>query len=99
FDTGVVFCRRADFEAVGGYDERLRFAEDVAFMTALWRRGRRTGRRLARARRAKVVASTRKFDEHGGWHYFGFFRMAFLRLFGRGDLHTVAERYWYHPSR
>jgi glycosyltransferase involved in cell wall biosynthesis len=99
FDTGVVFCRRADFDAVGGYDERLRFAEDVAFLYALWRRGRRTHRRLVRARRAKAVASTRKFDEHGDWHYFGFFWKAFVHLFGAGDLDATAERYWYHPSR
>jgi len=99
FDTGVVFCRRADFEAAGGYDERLRFAEDVAFLVALWRLGRRTHRRLVRARRAKAVASTRKFDEHGDWHYYGFFWKAFVHLFGAGDIDAVAERYWYHPSR
>ncbi len=98
-DTGVVFCRRADFEAAGGYDERLRFAEDVAFLVALWRLGRRTRRRLVRARRAKAVASTRKFDEHGDWHYYGFFWKAFVHLFGAGDIDAVAERYWYHPSR
>jgi glycosyltransferase involved in cell wall biosynthesis len=99
FDTGVVFCRRADFEAVGGYDERLRFAEDVAFLHALWRLGRRTKRRLVRARRAKAIASTRKFDEHGDWHYYGFFWKAFVHLFGAGDMDVVAERYWYHPTR
>ena len=99
FDTGVVFCRREDFAAVGGYDERLRYAEDVAFLHALWRLGRRTHRRLVRARRAKVVASTRKFDEHGDWHYFGFFWKAFVGMFGAGDLDAVAERYWYRPSR
>src|SRR6266404_838343 len=30
-DTGVVFCRREDFEAVGGYDETRLYAEDVIF--------------------------------------------------------------------
>jgi hypothetical protein len=52
WDAGVVFCRRADFEAVGGYDERRRFAEDVAFLIALQRLGRKHGQRLVRARRA-----------------------------------------------
>jgi glycosyltransferase involved in cell wall biosynthesis len=99
FDTGVVFCRRADFEAAGGYDERLRFGEDVAFLYALWRLGRRTHRRLVRARRVKAVASTRKFDEHGDWHYFGFFRQAFAHVFGGRGLDATAERYWYHPGR
>src|SRR5688572_27395300 len=31
FDTGVVFWRRADFEAIGGYDETRMLAEDVDF--------------------------------------------------------------------
>jgi len=99
FDTGVVFCRRTDFEAVGGYDQRLRYGEDVAFLLALWRLGRRSGRHLVRARRAKAVASTRKFDEHGDWHYWGFAAKGIAGLFGRGDLNSVAERYWYQPSR
>jgi glycosyltransferase involved in cell wall biosynthesis len=99
FDTGVVFCRRTDFEAVGGYDERIRFGEDVAFLLALWRLGRRTHRRLVRARRAKAIASARKFDEHGDWHYFGLFARGIGRLVGLGDLDAVAERYWYQPSR
>ena len=35
-----VFCTRAAFEAVGGFDERLFAAEDVAFGRALARHGR-----------------------------------------------------------
>ena len=48
FDTGVVFCRREDFAAIGGYDESRLFAEDVAFLLALRRHGKSTGRGLAR---------------------------------------------------
>ena len=36
-DTGVVFCRREDFKAVGGYNESLSFAEDVRFLMDLRR--------------------------------------------------------------
>lgn len=99
FDTGVVFCRRADFEAVGGYDETLRFAEDVAFLYALWRLGRRTRRRLVRARRAKATASTRKFDEHGDWHYFRLMGRGLKQVLGGGGMDEVADRYWYRPKR
>jgi glycosyltransferase involved in cell wall biosynthesis len=99
FDTGVVFCRRADFEAVGGYDEALRVAEDVAFLFALWRFGRRTGRRLVRARRAKAIASTRKFDEHGDWHYFGLMWRGLTHYLGLGNMDELTERYWYNPKR
>ena len=99
FDTGVVFCRRADFEAVGGYDETLRVAEDVAFLFALWKLGRRTGRRLVRARRAKAVASTRKFDEHGEWHYFPLMWRGIAHYLGLGSMDELTERYWYKPNR
>jgi len=99
FDTGVVFCRRADFEAVGGYDETLRVAEDVAFLFALWKLGRRTGRRLVRARHAKAVASTRKFDEHGEWHYFPLMWRGIAHYLGLGNMDELTERYWYRPDR
>lgn len=61
-DTGVVFCRRADFERIGGYDERRLLAEDVAFLWALKRLGRSRQLRLARLTMAKAVTSTRKCE-------------------------------------
>ncbi len=100
FDTGVVFCRREDFAAVGGFPEDRPFGEDVAFQVALRRHGRRSGRRLVRLRGVKTVASMRKFDAHGDWHYFT--RMAPLAwrlLFHRSALSPWAERYWYRPDR
>ncbi len=99
FDTGPTFCRRADFDAVGGYDERLRFAEDVKFLYELWRLGRRTGRHLVRARRVKAIYSTRKFDEHGDWHYFRLFWHGLGQVLGFGHMDEVADRYWYRPRR
>jgi glycosyltransferase involved in cell wall biosynthesis len=95
FDTGLVFCRREDFV---GYPEELRLAEDVAFLWRLRRLGRQRGQRLRRLRHYKVVASTRKFDEHGDWHYFGFLWRAPLVLFG-ARFDDLADRYWYRPSR
>jgi glycosyltransferase involved in cell wall biosynthesis len=99
-DTGVVFCRRADFDAVGGYDERRLYAEDVAFLWALRRHGRRDGRRLVRLRGVKAIASTRKFDEHGDWHYFRQMPpLAWRMLFRRSATTEFALRYWYRPRR
>ncbi len=100
FDSGVVFCRRRDFEATGGYDEGLRVAEDVVFLLALWRLGRRRGQRLTRLRRVKAVASTRKFDEHGDWHYFTTMPRFVLGLaLKRASARREIERYWYEPRR
>jgi glycosyltransferase involved in cell wall biosynthesis len=95
-DTGVVFCPRSDFEAVGGYDERLRAVEDVRLLLDLRRHGRGDGRRLVRLRRVKAVASMRKFDRHGDWHYFRFVpRIALGRLLGSRRADDLVEDYWY----
>jgi glycosyltransferase involved in cell wall biosynthesis len=97
-DTGVVFCRREDFEAIGGYDEGRLVAEDVNFLLSLRRLGRSRGQRLARARRAKAIASTRKFDEFGDWHYFPLMVEGVRHMLsGRGTEFT--DRYWYRPKR
>jgi glycosyltransferase involved in cell wall biosynthesis len=98
-DTGVVFCRRADFEAVGGYDETMRFAEDVKFLVALRRLGRSRGARLVRARSAKAVASTRKFDEFGDWHYVVWPLWVPWYLLNRRARDAFADKYWYKSGR
>jgi glycosyltransferase involved in cell wall biosynthesis len=97
-DTGVAFCRKEDFEAIGGYDESRLVAEDVAFLWALRRLGQTRGQRLARATRAKIVASTRKFDEFGDWHFFSVAIEA-LRHLMRRDLTRFTASYWYKPNR
>jgi glycosyltransferase involved in cell wall biosynthesis len=95
-DTGVVFCRRADFWAVGGYDESRPIAEDVAFLWALRRLGRRREARLVRATAAKAVASTRKFDQHGDWHYFTKVLPRVVAAGGRRSrLDGLIQDYWY----
>lgn len=92
-DTGVVFCRRRDFEAIGGYREDLLFAEDVRFLLDLRRLAKTRGQRIVRGTRAKALFSTRKFDRYGDWHYFTMpLRLAWSALRGRDD---VARRYWY----
>ena len=68
-DTGVVFCRREDFEAIGGYNEERLFGEDVQFLWDLRRLGKTRNQRLVRVRSVKALGSTRKWDRHGEWHY------------------------------
>jgi len=97
-DTGVVFCRKADFDAVGGYDESRPVAEDVAFLWALRRLGKTRGQRLMRTTRAKALGSTRKFDEFGDWHYFRIIKEGLPMLWHR-DGTTFTDRYWYKPKR
>jgi glycosyltransferase involved in cell wall biosynthesis len=99
-DTGMVFCRREDFHAIGGYDEDLLFAEDVKFLWALRKLGKRCGQTLARLTEVKALGSTRKFDKYGDWHYFSMpFRLIFGFLTGREAESQIAEEYWYKAER
>jgi glycosyltransferase involved in cell wall biosynthesis len=96
FDTGLVFWRRTDFEALGGYDEHRMVAEDLDFLVRLRRLGRTRGQRLLRLRRIKAITSTRKFDQHGDLHYFTRMPAQDWRLLrDRSALNDFARRYWY----
>ena len=95
-DTGVVFCRRRDFETIGGYDESLRAGEDVRLLFDLRRLGRARGRRLIRLRTVKAIASMRKFDRHGDWHYFSLVpKLGVGLLLNHRRAHEMVEDYWY----
>jgi glycosyltransferase involved in cell wall biosynthesis len=63
-----VFCSRAAFDAVGGFDEKLFAAEELAFSRAVGRTGRFV------MLRESVTTSSRKLRTHSGWEM--------VRLFG-----------------
>lgn len=105
-DTGVVFCRSEDFTMIGGYDESLLLAEDVAFLTALKKLGRERGQRFVRLKGVKALGSTRKFDDYGDWHYFTLLRHILKNVFRQGisffrkqDKMPEITQYWYQPRR
>ncbi|MSU69217.1 MAG: glycosyltransferase [Opitutaceae bacterium] len=99
-DSGVVFCRRDDFEKIGGYREEILAAEDVDFLFRLKRLGRGRDQRFVRASAAKATTSTRKFDRHGDWHYFTIIHsLPFQLLFRRQSLRQVIWNYWYEARK
>ena len=99
-DTGVVFCRREDFERIGGYNEDRLFAEDVQFLWDLRRLGKSRGQTLIRLRRSKAMASTRKFDKYGDWHYFTRMpRVAIQMLSNPSAATAFVRKYWYEDDR
>ena len=52
---GMYWCRRADFEAIGGFDERVSTVDDFDFARRLRAHGGRTGRRFVNLRQAPVT--------------------------------------------
>jgi glycosyltransferase involved in cell wall biosynthesis len=99
-DTGVVFCRKVDFEEIGGYDERLSIGEDVHFLTSLRELGRQRGQKLARQSEVKALGSSRKWDQHGDWH----FLKIMVQIARAGGLNAdqnvgLLGQYWYGEQR
>lgn len=85
-----MFCTRAAFEQIGGFDERLFAAEEVAFSMAIKRIGR-----LALVEPA-VVTSARKFRTHSA---FELVRMVAGTLLGRALLSRARLPLWYGDRR
>ena len=64
------------------------------------RLGRPRRQRLARVTTAKAIASTRKFDEHGEWHYLSMaVRFGVWSLLAPHRFREYAQRYWYGNQR
>lgn len=96
-DAGVIFCRKEDFQKVGGYNEEMLAAEDVRFLWDLKKLGKASGRKLARVTSARTITSTRKFDELGDWHYVGLILRTLLAVtFSRQKVDKIIKDYWYN---
>lgn len=95
-DAGIAYCRRRDFEEIGGYDDRRSSLEDVDFLWRLKRHGTRRGQRLARLKRAPAIFSTRKFDQRGDWHWLGLgMHVLYSRGWRRDERSAAVQAYWY----
>jgi glycosyltransferase involved in cell wall biosynthesis len=65
---GMYWCRREDFEAIGGFDERVSTVDDFDFARRLRAHGLRTGRSFVNLRQAPVTTSSRR-DSAGRFSY------------------------------
>ncbi len=93
---GMFWCRRVDFEAIGGFDESLLLAEDLDFARRLRAHGRHSGRRFTMLRTAPIVSSCRKFDRFGDWHMFAMALQARqIRAVMQGTDTAWVDRYFF----
>lgn len=65
------WCRRIDFDALGGFDAELVEGEQADFARRLRDHGLRDERRYVNLRDTPVVVSSRRFDRYGNWHLLG----------------------------
>ncbi len=61
--VGMMHCRRADFEAFGGFDETIYAAEDVQLAYDLKKIGKPRGQKFNLIRDGWIITSTRKIDQ------------------------------------
>ena len=97
-DAGVVFCRRADFERIGGYNTDRLFAEDVEFLWDLRRLGkqREPRQKLVRLAGARTRTSVRKYDKYGQWHFLtSLVRHTATMKLKPEATEAFAQKYWY----
>ncbi|HOO77692.1 MAG TPA: glycosyltransferase [bacterium] len=95
--AGLFWCRRRDFEAVGGFDPGRRVGEDIDFARRLRAHGRRTGRRFRTLYRAFITTSCRKFDYFGDWYLLR--RPWLVGAALRGGADRLADRFFYDFPR
>ncbi|MGE3681137.1 MAG: glycosyltransferase [Bdellovibrionales bacterium] len=93
---GLFWCRKVDFEKMGGFNEDLLTGEDVDFAFRLRKLGRQQGRQFSTIFRASITTSCRKFDEFGDWYLFN--PVLLWRLFKGRNRHD-ADRLWYDVKR
>lgn len=61
--VGMMHCRKADFEAFGGFDETIYAAEDVQLAYDLKKIGKSRGQKFNLIKKGWILTSTRKIDQ------------------------------------
>lgn len=93
----VLWCRRSDFWAIGGFDENLASGEDLDFAVRLKTFGRTRNQRFATVLSEHAVTSTRKFDDFGDWYLLRNPRL--VRQILQGRTQAAADRFYYDVPR
>lgn len=75
------FCRKLDFHEMGGYDENLFMGEDVEFYWKMKRWAKKKSGCVVYIDEARVIPSTRRFDQWSIWKTFVMTNPIFIILF------------------
>jgi len=75
--VGLMHCRRADFETIGGYNETIYAAEDLQLAYDLRKLGKSRGQKFKLLKHGWIITSTRKLDQAS-------FGELFVKLIGFG---------------
>ena len=91
--SGAVFwCRKSDFDAIGGFDPSLVSLEDLDFAKRLRQYGKERGKKYGTLK-SKIYTSARKFDQFGDWYLIKNRKLT-KRIFTGKD-REAADQYYY----
>jgi glycosyltransferase involved in cell wall biosynthesis len=97
---GLYFVERSAFDEVGGFDEGLYCAEDSAFLLALRKHAKRSGKAFRILKGDITTTSARSFDRFGDWYYVRNLPRIILnggvRAFRSSEF---CQRFWYDADR
>jgi glycosyltransferase involved in cell wall biosynthesis len=98
---GLYWCFRKDFEAIGGFNEKLSFAEDIEFARRLKKYGKKQGKKFISLQDTFIVTSCRKFDRFGDWFFFKLllFNGRDIERGFRGKDNSFTDKYFYDFKR
>ena len=94
---GLFFCKKVDFDKIGGFDESLASVEDIDFARRLKAYGKTQNKKFSLLWRAYITTSCRKFDKFGDWYFITHPIMFFKILRGRNQ--ELANKVWYDFKR
>lgn len=92
----LFYTTRTHFDAIGGFNEKLRAVEDYDFARRLRAYGKRLYLRYCNLNRGHVVLSSRKFDEYGDW---AVVRHPLQFLKACRNQPEMVDELWYKPRR
>ena len=90
---GQFWCRKEDFDAIGGFDEGFVSVEDLDFARRLKAYGRVSGRVWDTLVTTPLTTSCRKFDKFGDWYLF--LNPGLVRTMFKGRDQRAADHFWY----
>lgn len=91
--VGIFWCYKREFDAIGGFNEKLLMSEDADFALRLKKWGKQNGKNFGTIRKAHMITSCRKFDQAGDWILVK--RPQLILAYLRGTDHKHADEAYY----
>ncbi|MFD1772870.1 glycosyltransferase [Paenibacillus rhizophilus] len=96
--VGIFWCRKSDFDAIGGFNEDMLMSEDADFARRLKTHGKRCGKKYGTLTKAYMITSCRKFDREGDWFLVKHPKLILAYLKGT-DLRHADQAYYENQGR